>query len=102
MLQVSANALRVTLLVASALALASCAASRGLEVSETTIRAAKAADAEQREADQYRRAGDVGAAREVQKRADANRAVSERRDSGDGFLVWLVESLVNRWLNPAK
>lgn len=87
---------KLTMLTLS-LALAACAAPRSVVVTDGRAESASAADAWQRTADDYRRAGAPDAAVPAQRQADQSRARAQRPSGG--LWDWIVNTLFESWLS---
>ena len=90
------SAQRILPALAVALALSACASSRNIVITDGRPEAREAAQATQKIADEYRRAGASDAAAQVQKQVNARRAEADRKY--DSFWDWLVATLLNSWL----
>ena len=90
------SALRLLAILTFAVAVSACASSKNIVITDGRIEARASAEATQKVADDYRRAGASDAAAPVQKQADARRAEANRKY--DGFWDWLVATLLNSWL----
>jgi hypothetical protein len=90
------SAQRLLQALALSLALSACASSGNIVITDGRTEARESAEATQKIADEYRRAGASDAAAQVQKQVNARRAEADRKY--EGFWDWLVATLLNSWL----
>jgi len=90
------SAQRLLQALALALALSACASSKNIVITDGRTGARESAEATQKIADEYRRAGASDAAAQVQKQVNARRAEADRKY--ESFWDWLVATLLNSWL----
>jgi len=83
-------------LLAVVACLGACASSRDVVITDGRAEERESAEATQKIADEYRRAGAPEAAGQVQKQVNARRAEADRKY--DSFWGWLVATLLNSWL----
>jgi hypothetical protein len=92
----SMNTIRCLAALSVVAALTGCGSSRNIVITDGRPEARESAEATQKIADEYRKAGAHEAAKQVQKQVNARRAEADRKF--DSFWDWLVATLLNSWL----
>jgi hypothetical protein len=90
------NTMRYLAVLALVTGLIGCTSSRNIVITDGRSEARQSAEATQKIADEYRRAGAHEAAAQVQKQVNARRAEADRKY--DNVWEWLVDLVLNSWL----